>query len=160
VHVPGGMVGGGGRCLLGRRIEAAAGVAAAAAVEVVPGAGIPGACTTSGGGCGGTHVATGDWGSKSGGGGSVRTWGWTKPGGTGWRRRLVAEGGEGSCIGSAGGGVPGYVLRAAAAAALAGCDGERSGGVESARGPGARGPEARDGSGWRKGKECRGGRCG
>jgi hypothetical protein len=40
-------VGGGGRCLLCRRVEAAAGAAvAAAAAEVVPGAGIPGARTT------------------------------------------------------------------------------------------------------------------
>jgi hypothetical protein len=49
----------------------------------------------------------------------------------------------------------------AAAAALASCDGERSGGVESARGPGARGA---GGASWLmyrlNVKECRGGRCG
>jgi hypothetical protein len=86
VHVPGGVVGGGGRCLLCRWVEAAAGAAAAAA-EVVPGAGIPGALTTS-----------------SGGDGSVRTWGWTKPGGTGRRRQIVAEEGEGGYGGSGDGG--------------------------------------------------------
>jgi hypothetical protein len=43
------------------------------------------------------------------------------------------------------------------AEALTGCDGERSDGMESARGPGARGPEVRAGSSWLKAKECRGG---
>jgi hypothetical protein len=35
----------------------------------------------------------------------------------------------------------------------------RSGDVESARGPEARGSEARAGNGWLKGKECRDGCC-
>jgi hypothetical protein len=34
----------------------------------------------------------------------VRTWGWTKPEGTGWRRQLVAEEGAGGYGGSGGGG--------------------------------------------------------
>jgi hypothetical protein len=60
VHVPGGVVGGGGRCLLRCRVEATAGAVAA---EVVPGVGIPGARTTSGGGSG-TRVDCGGLGKQ------------------------------------------------------------------------------------------------
>jgi hypothetical protein len=114
VHVPGGVVGGGGRCLLGRRIQAAAGAATAAVAALV--------------------WSTGDWGSKSGGGGSVRTWGWTKPG-----TQAMSGGGGGT-----------RRLRRGA---------QRRRGVSSrARGEGA------GGASWqwlaKRGKECRGGRYG
>jgi hypothetical protein len=51
VHVPGGVVGGGGRCLLCRRVEAAVGAAAAAAVaQKSVGDRAPGTQATGGGG--------------------------------------------------------------------------------------------------------------
>jgi hypothetical protein len=102
VHVPGSVAGGGGLCLLGRRIEAAAGAAAAAA-EFVPGAGIPGARTASDSG-GGTRVVCGGLGMQERRRRQRSYLGADVAGSTGWRRRLVAEEGEGSYEISGGGG--------------------------------------------------------
>jgi hypothetical protein len=66
-------------------------------------------------------------------------------GDTGWRRRLVLCGDAGSCRVAAaaqnvsGTGHPGHDLRAAAAAALTSCSGERSVGVGQLVGQGRRG---------------------
>jgi hypothetical protein len=123
-------------------------------------------------GCGGGgagRAGGGVPGARATGGGGQRAYlrGLGEAGDTGWQRRLALCGGGGSCRVAAaataaqkvsGMGHPGHRLRAAAA--LPKCDGERSGGVESARGPGVRVPESRAGSGWLNVKECRDGRCG